>query len=247
MYRSGRNGRRVAGPQQSYQRQWNHGLGFKEALTWIKEARESEIRIARRHRVGRARYMSMFLGSPYSYRSAMCSPWPDNLRLSKWVRNPYPSLLGKVIRKPRLHVAVAAVQAILWLVVISTASHAETGSVAVVFTKGGLILGVGRGEGVLTFRGTHYPFTVSGISVGGTIGVSTTKLVGQAFNLRGPESIEGTYGAVGAGGALAGGAGSVRLRNTNGSVTNVVILQLSGPKVGVELSVAAAGVSIRLK
>ena len=27
---------------------------------------------------------------------------------------------------------------------ISTASHAETGSVAVVFTKGGLILGVGR-------------------------------------------------------------------------------------------------------
>ena len=83
--------------------------------------------------------------------------------------------------------------------------------------------------------------------MGGTIGASTTKLVGQAFNLRGPESIEGTYGAVGVGGALAGGAGSVRLRNTNGVITNAVILQLSGPKVGVELSVAAAGVSIRLK
>jgi len=47
--------------------------------------------------------------------------------------------------------------------------------------------------------------------------------------------------------ALAGGAGSVRLRNNNGVITNVVILQLSGPKVGVEFSVAAAGVSIRLK
>jgi hypothetical protein len=126
-------------------------------------------------------------------------------------------------------------------------SCAETGAVRVVFTKGGFIVGVGRGEGVLTLRGTHYPFTVSGISVGGTIGASTTKLVGEAFNLRGPESIEGTYSAVGVGGALAGGAGSVRLRNSNGRITNVVILQLSGPKVGVELSVAAAGVSIHLK
>ena len=151
------------------------------------------------------------------------------------------------MRKSCLHVAPAALLGILWLAVISTALHAETGSVAVVFTKGGVILGVGRGEGVLTFRGTHYPFTVSGISVGGTIGASTTKLVGQAFNLRGPESIEGTYAAVGVGGALAGGAGSVRLRNTNGAISNVVILQLSGPKVGVELSVAAAGVSVRLK
>jgi hypothetical protein len=129
----------------------------------------------------------------------------------------------------------------------STPSRAETGQVAVVFTKGGLILGVGGGEGVLTFRGRHYPFTVSGMSVGGTIGASTTKFVGQALNLRGPEFIEGTYSAIGAGVALAGGAGSVRLRNTNGVITNGVILQLSGPKVGVELSVAAAGVSIRLK
>jgi hypothetical protein len=151
------------------------------------------------------------------------------------------------MRKSCLHVALAALLGILWLAAISTALHAETGSVAVVFTKGGLILGVGRGEGVLTLRRRHYPFTVSGISLGGTIGASTTKLVGQAFNLRGPESIEGTYSAVGVGGALAGGAGSVRLRKSNGAITNDVILQLSGPKVGVELSAAVAGVSIRLK
>jgi hypothetical protein len=124
----------------------------------------------------------------------------------------------------------------------STPSRAETGSVAVLFTKGGFILGAGAGEGVLTLRGKHYPFTVSGMSVGFTIGASTSKLVGRALNLRGPASIEGTYSAVGAGGALAGGAGGVQLQNTNG-----VILQLSGPKVGVELSAAVAGVSIRLK
>jgi hypothetical protein len=151
------------------------------------------------------------------------------------------------MRRSCLHVALVAPLGFLWLAGFSTPVHAETGSVAVVFTKGGLILGVGGGEGVLTFRGRHYPFTVSGMSVGATIGASTTKLVGEALNLRGPESIEGTYTAVGAGGALAGGAGSVRLRNTNGVMTNGVILQLSGPKVGAELSVAVAGVSIRLK
>jgi hypothetical protein len=125
---------------------------------------------------------------------------------------------------------------------LATPTFAEIGSVAVVFTKGGFIVGVGGGEGVLLLRGKRYPFTVSGMSVGATIGASTTKFVGRAINLRGPVSIEGTYSAVGAGGALAGGAGGVQLQNANG-----VILQLSGPKVGVEFSAAVAGVTIRLK
>jgi hypothetical protein len=146
------------------------------------------------------------------------------------------------MRKLRTHVALVAMLGMLSVTGLSTPLHAETGSVAVLFTKGGLVLGVGGGEGVLTLRGKHYPFTVSGMSLGFTIGASTTKLVGRALNLRGPASIEGTYSAVGAGGALAGGAGGVQLQNTNG-----VILQLSGPKVGVELSAAVAGVSIRLR
>ena len=71
----------------------------------------------------------------------------------------------------------------------TTPSRAETGEVAVVFTKGGFVIGVGGGEGVLVLRGKRYPFTVSGMSVGFTIGASTTKLVGRALNLRGPASI----------------------------------------------------------
>ncbi|APO54472.1 hypothetical protein ACVIWV_004277 [Bradyrhizobium diazoefficiens] len=124
----------------------------------------------------------------------------------------------------------------------STPTHAETGQVAVVFTKGGFIVGVGGGEGVLLLRGKKYPFTVSGMSVGFTIGASTTKLVGRALNLRGPASIEGSYAVGGAGGAIAAGAGAVQLQNANG-----VILQLSGPKVGAEVSAAVGGVTIRLK
>lgn len=124
----------------------------------------------------------------------------------------------------------------------SRPSLAETGQVAVVFTKGGFIVGVGGGEGVLLLRGKRYPFTVSGMSVGFTVGASTTKLLGRALNLKGPTSIEGSYMVGGAGGAIAAGAGAVQLENANG-----VILQLSGPKVGAEVSAAVGGVTIRLK
>src|ERR1051326_4419695 len=87
----------------------------------------------------------------------------------------------------------------------------ETGAVRVVFTKAGFILGVGGGNGVLTFRGHHYPFNVSGMSVGFTIGASTTQLTGHASNLRSPGDIQGHYAVIGAGGALAAGAGGVQL------------------------------------
>jgi hypothetical protein len=146
------------------------------------------------------------------------------------------------MRKSCLQVALVALLGIVGLAGITTPVRAETGSVSVVFTKGGLIVGVGGGEGVLTLRGKHYPFTVSGMSVGFTVGASTTKLVGRALNLRGPASIEGTYTAVGAGGAVAAGAAGVQLQNANG-----VILQLSGPRVGLELSASMAGVNIRLR
>jgi hypothetical protein len=124
----------------------------------------------------------------------------------------------------------------------STPSRAETGQVAVVFTKGGFIVGVGGGQGVLVFRGKQYPFTVSGMSVGFTIGASTTKFVGKALNLNRPGDLAGSYAAGGAGGAIAAGAGGVQLQNANG-----VILQLAGPKVGAEVSAAVGGVTITMQ
>jgi hypothetical protein len=142
----------------------------------------------------------------------------------------------------KFSVFAVAVAVLAGVVGFATPSSADMGQVAVIFTKGGFIVGVGGGEGVLRYRGKTYPFTVSGMSVGFTIGASTTKLIGRAINLKGPTSIEGTYGVVGAGGAVVGGAGGVQLQNGNG-----VILQLSGPKVGAELSAAVGGVTIRLK
>src|SRR5712675_3554680 len=78
---------------------------------------------------------------------------------------------------------------------MATSAQAETGAVRVVFTKGGFIIGVGGGRGVLTFRGRNYPFRVSGMSVGATIGASTNLLAGKALNLRGPGDLAGNYSA----------------------------------------------------
>jgi hypothetical protein len=124
---------------------------------------------------------------------------------------------------------------------MATPSRAGTGTVSVVFTKAGFVVGVGGGHGVLTYHGQHYPFRVSGASFGATIGASTTKFVGTALNLRGPRDITGTYSALGVGAALAGGAGGIALQNANG-----VVLHLTGAKVGVELSASVAGVTITM-
>jgi hypothetical protein len=121
-------------------------------------------------------------------------------------------------------------------------SRAATGEVSVAFTKGGFIVGVGSGHGVLDFRGQRYAFAVSGLSVGFTVGASTTRLVGRALNLRTPDDFAGHYGLIGAGGAFAGGVGGVRLRNQRG-----VILELAGGKIGAELSVAVGGVTVALR
>lgn len=130
----------------------------------------------------------------------------------------------------------------LALASLSTPSRAETGTIRAVFTSGGFIIGVGGGQGVLTFRGHHYPFTVSGMSVGATIGASTTEVVGVARHLRSPGDLAGTYSAIGAGIAIAGGAGGVVLQNARG-----VVLELHGVRVGLEVSAAIGGVTITMR
>ena len=126
---------------------------------------------------------------------------------------------------------------------LASPSKADTGVVRVVFTKGGFIVGAGSGRGVLVFKGHRYPFRVGGMSVGFTIGASTTNFHGHALNLRSPGDIQGSYAVAGAGGALAAGAGGVTLQNSQTGV----VLQLAGGRVGVEMSAAVGGVTITLE
>ena len=137
----------------------------------------------------------------------------------------------------------AAAFAALFAGGLATPSKADTGTVRVVFTKGGLIVGAGSGRGVLVFKGHRYPFRVGGMSVGFTIGVSTTNLQGQALNMNRPTDLNGSYAVLGAGAAVAAGAGGVTLQNSQTGV----VLQLAGGKVGAEVSAAVGGVTVTLE
>jgi hypothetical protein len=138
---------------------------------------------------------------------------------------------------------VGAVLVTLFAGALATPSQADTCAVRVVFTKGGFIVGVGGGNGVMSCKGRQYPFTVSGMSVGFTIGASTTQFSGHALNVKSPSDIQGSYSVIGAGGAVAAGAGGVQLQNNQTGV----VLQLAGGRVGVEVSAAVGGVTIALK
>src|SRR5689334_11951001 len=107
--------------------------------------------------------------------------------------------------------------------VVVAPSWAATGLVSVEIAKAGFIVGIGGGRGTLTFKGRTYPFKVGGLSFGATIGASKANLVGHAYNLHRPSDIAGTYSAVAAGAAVAGGASTIRLQNARG-----VVLELRG-------------------
>jgi hypothetical protein len=136
----------------------------------------------------------------------------------------------------------ALVLAAIVMPFVTTPSHADTGTVRLVVTKAGFIVGVGGGSGVLTFHGHRYPLRVGGLSVGFAAGASKTEVVGRALNMRQPSDIAGTYTAIGAGIAVAGGGGAARLQNSKG-----VVLELQGRKVGFEAGANLSGVEISLR
>jgi hypothetical protein len=125
--------------------------------------------------------------------------------------------------------------------VVTTPSHAITGTVRVTVAKAGFIVGAGGGRGTLTFRHRNYPFTVQGLSLGLTAGASINKLVGRAEYVNELGDFAGTYSVVGAGGALIGGVGGVQLKNDKG-----VVITLQGAKGGLEVSANVTKVVITL-
>lgn len=122
-----------------------------------------------------------------------------------------------------------------------TPSHARTGSVVIRVAKAGFIVGIGGGSGILHFEGRTYRLKIGGLSAG-TIGVAQAELVGVARHLRVAEDIAGSYSAVSAGFAVAGGGKTARLQNANG-----VIIELQGKQVGFELSLNLSGLTISVE
>ena len=76
----------------------------------------------------------------------------------------------------------------------------------------------------------------------GTFGAASADLVGRTTNLRRASDIIGTYTAVGAGVAIAGGATAARLQNQNG-----VVVEVRGRQVGLEASLNLSGMSVSMR
>lgn len=123
----------------------------------------------------------------------------------------------------------------------ASAAAGSSGKISFRITRAGLIVGMGGGTGTLRFLGKTYPLSIGGISLGATIGIASADFVGRARHLRRASDIAGTYSAVGAGLAAAGGGSVARLRNSRG-----VELEVSGKQVGFMASVDLSGLRIRL-
>ena len=123
----------------------------------------------------------------------------------------------------------------------ASAAAGSSGRISFRLTRAGFILGMGGGTGTLHYNGRNYPLSIGGISFGATIGIASADFVGRARHLRRASDIAGTYSAVGAGLAAAGGGSVARLRNSRG-----VELEVSGKQVGFMASIDLSGLRIRL-
>ena len=136
-----------------------------------------------------------------------------------------------------------AMLVLLALLVPATPSFAQaSGHVRLKIIKGGLLVGGGAGNGVLTYRGRDYPFRVSGLSLGVTAGATFSRLQGWASGIREISDFAGTYSSVGGGAAFVGGISGVQLRNDKG-----VTMVLQGPKAGLEFAANLSTIMISLK
>jgi hypothetical protein len=78
--------------------------------------------------------------------------------------------------------------------------------------RAGFIVGGSGGSGVMMVADKGYNLGIGGVSLGATIGIARAEFIGEVYNLKQPSDIEGTYTAVSAGGALAGGGASLNCR-----------------------------------
>jgi hypothetical protein len=125
---------------------------------------------------------------------------------------------------------------------LTSAAHADSGSIRISVVKAGWIIGGSGGSGTLTFHGRHYPLSIGGISYGIVFGAAQTELRGRVRNIRRPSDVEGVYGAAGAGLAVGGGASAIVLTNQKGA-----ILELSGRQVGLMANADLSGLAISLR
>jgi hypothetical protein len=116
---------------------------------------------------------------------------------------------------------LAIIGAMLLIAPVGRAAE-EKPDATVKMTGKSLAAGVGYswGNGVLTYQGKDYPFSISGFSAG-DIGFNVAELSGEVFNIKDLADFNGNYTSFAAGITVAGGGSGATMRNQNGVVMNV--------------------------
>ena len=142
-----------------------------------------------------------------------------------------------------MHKIVAALGLSLGLLLGQTAcSSAETPDAVIELSGGSVAAGVGFswGSGTLIYQGKRYPLKINGFSLA-SVGVTEYAAAGTVSGLKTPRDINGVYAAAAAGGTLGGGGGASAMTNQSG-----VTIQMTSTSEGLNLTLAAEGVKIRL-
>lgn len=136
--------------------------------------------------------------------------------------------------------AAAAGAAAFPALVLAQTAHNPT--IEFTLWRAGFIVGGSGGSGVMMVGDKGYNLGIGGVSLGATIGVARAEFIGEVLNLKQPSDIEGTYTAVSAGAALAGGGGVAELQNSRG-----VRLKIQGRQIGLMVSIDLSGMVISIR
>jgi hypothetical protein len=119
-----------------------------------------------------------------------------------------------------------------------------SGLVALNFKTVSLGVGGSSGDGILTFQGREYPFSVAGMNLA-DLGVSSYQGAGKVYDLKSINDFAGNYAAAQAAFAVRGGQSELSMRN--GKNVTIVLLANEGKESGTRLGLGASGLAIRLK
>jgi len=105
-------------------------------------------------------------------------------------------------------------------------------------------VGLSWGDGVLSYKGTDYPFTfqATGLFRDVEVGITAAELSGQVFDLKSLEAFSGNYKVVSAGETVVGGGSRALIKNQNGVVVNLV-----ATTEGRKFNLGPDGMTIELK
>ena len=142
----------------------------------------------------------------------------------------------------RLKMGLAVLATLFFLAGIASAAD-NTPDATLKLTQRGVALGFGIswGEGVLTFKGKEYHFTIHGLSFN-DIGISKETATGKVYYLKKIEDLNGSYNSVGAESTMGKGVGAAVMKNQNGVAIELITLSK-----GARVALSVDGVELKLK